>query len=186
MSVDKDRDSARIAYRKATPRRRMNSQLPENARRVQAFLESQGVDTQVIELPESTRTAAEAARAVGCEVAHIAKSLVFRAVRTGRSILVIASGSNRVDEAEIARLISEPIERASPEFVREKTGYAIGGVPPVAHAHEPLVFVDQDLESYPEIWAAAGTPRTVFRITPKELSALTGGRVIKVAGEKKR
>jgi prolyl-tRNA editing enzyme YbaK/EbsC (Cys-tRNA(Pro) deacylase) len=98
---------------------------------------------------------------------------------------VIASGSNRVDEAAVARLISEPIERASPEFVREKTGYAIGGVPPVAHVHEPLVFIDQNLEGYPEVWAAAGTPRTVFRIAPKELIELTGGRIVKIAGEKK-
>jgi prolyl-tRNA editing enzyme YbaK/EbsC (Cys-tRNA(Pro) deacylase) len=98
----------------------MKSHLPESPRRVQSFLESQGIDSPVIELPESTRTAAEAARAIGCKVTHIAKSLVFRTTRTGRSILVIASGSNRVDEAAVARLISEPIERASPEFVREK------------------------------------------------------------------
>ena len=163
----------------------MNSELPESARRIQTFLESKGVDTQVIELPQSTRTAAEAARAVGCEVAHIAKSLVFRAAKTGRSILVIASGSNRVDEGGIARLISEPVEKAPPEFVREKTGYAIGGVPPVAHAHEPVVFIDRDLQAYPTIWAAAGTPRTVFRITPKELVEVTGGRVIEVSGKKK-
>jgi prolyl-tRNA editing enzyme YbaK/EbsC (Cys-tRNA(Pro) deacylase) len=163
----------------------MKSHLPESARRVQSFLESQGIDSPVIELPESTRTAAEAARAVGCEVAHIAKSLVFRATRTGRPILVIASGTNRVDEAAIARLLSEPIEKASPEFVREKTGYAIGGVPPVAHVHEPVVFIDQDLQAYSEIWAAAGTPRTVFRIRPTELLELTGGRIAKIAEEKK-
>jgi len=163
----------------------MKSQLPESARRVQSFLDSQGIDSLVIELPESTRTAAEAARAVGCGVAHIAKSLVFRATRTGRSILVISSGANRVDEAAIARLISEPIEKASPEFVREKTGYAIGGVPPVAHIHEPVIFIDQDLQAYSEIWAAAGTPRTVFRMTPKALAELTGGVVTKIAGEKK-
>jgi prolyl-tRNA editing enzyme YbaK/EbsC (Cys-tRNA(Pro) deacylase) len=162
----------------------MNSQLPESARRVQAFLESKALETQVVELPESTRTAAEAARAVGCEVAHIAKSLVFQAAETGRSILVIASGSNRVDEGEIARLISEPIEKASPEFVREKTGYAIGGVPPVAHDHEPVVFIDRDLLAYSTIWAAAGTPRTVFRIRPKELVEVTGGRVIGITKKK--
>lgn len=163
----------------------MSFQLPESARRVQAFLASKGIDSQVIELPESTRTSAEAARAIGCEVAHIAKSLVFRAAKTGRSILVIASGSNRVNEGEIARQIAEPIEKASPEFVREKTGYAIGGVPPVAHAHEPVIFIDQDLQTYSAIWAAAGTPRTVFRITPEDLIGVTGGRVIRIAGEKK-
>jgi prolyl-tRNA editing enzyme YbaK/EbsC (Cys-tRNA(Pro) deacylase) len=90
-----------------------------------------------------------------------------------------------VDEAAIARLLSEPIEKASPEFVREKTGYAIGGVPPVAHVHEPVVFIDQDLQAYSEIWAAAGTPRTVFRIRPTELLELTGGRIAKIAEEKK-
>jgi prolyl-tRNA editing enzyme YbaK/EbsC (Cys-tRNA(Pro) deacylase) len=163
----------------------MGSQLPESARRVQSFLESRGMNSSVIELPESTRTAAEAARAIGCEVAHIAKSLVFRATQTGRSILVIASGPNRVDETAVSRLISESLEKASPEFVREKTGYAIGGVPPVAHVQEPVVFIDQDLQAYSEIWAAAGTPRTVFRITPKELIELTGGRIVKIVGEKK-
>ena len=163
----------------------MESGLPESARRVQSFLEGRGMNSSVVELPESTRTAAEAARVIGCEVAHIAKSLVFRGTRTGRPILVIASGTNRVDEAAIARLLSEPIEKASPEFVREKTGYAIGGVPPVAHVHEPVAFIDQDLQTYSEIWAAAGTPRTVFRMTPKELVELTGGRVTKIAGEKK-
>ncbi len=163
----------------------MSSQLPESARRVQAFLESRGIGLQVIELPESTRTAAEAARAIGCDVAHIAKSLIFRAAKTGRPILVIGSGSNRVDEMEIARRISEPIEKASPEFVREKTGYAIGGVAPVAHAHEPVVFIDQDLQAYPAIWAAAGTPRTVFPITPKDLIAVTGGIVVRITGDRK-
>jgi prolyl-tRNA editing enzyme YbaK/EbsC (Cys-tRNA(Pro) deacylase) len=163
----------------------METRLPESARRVQEFLETRGMNSAVVELPDSTRTAADAARAIGCEVAHIAKSLVFRAARTGRSILVIASGANRVDEDAVARLVAEPIEKASPEFVRERTGYAIGGVPPVAHVHEPVVFIDQDLQAYSEIWAAAGTSRTVFRIAPKKLIEVTGGQVIPVAGKKR-
>ena len=124
----------------------MKSQLPESARRVQSFLDSQGIDSSGDRIAgKHTHGGRSSAGWSACGVAHIAKSLVFRATRTGRSILVIASGANRVDEAAIARLISEPIEKASPEFVRDKTGYAIGGVPPVAHIHEPVVFIDQDL-----------------------------------------
>jgi prolyl-tRNA editing enzyme YbaK/EbsC (Cys-tRNA(Pro) deacylase) len=163
----------------------MESRLPESARRVQRFLEERGKSTKIVELPESTRTAAEAARATGCEVGQIAKSLIFRAGRTGRPVLAIASGKNRVDEAAVAALVSEPVEKASPEFVREKTGYAIGGVPPVAHTEEPIVLIDPDLLSYPEIWAAAGTPRTVFRTTPEELLEITGGRTAPIAQTQK-
>ncbi len=137
------------------------------------------MELEVVELPHSTRTAAEAAAAVGCEVAAIAKSLVFR-TDAGRSVLVITSGANRVDEARVGELLGEPIGRADPEFVREATGFAIGGVPPVGHAVEPAVFIDEDLLALPEVWAAAGTPNAVFRLTPAQLVELTGGRVLAV------
>lgn len=131
----------------------------------------------MLELAASTRTAADAAAAVGCTVSEIAKSLVFRTA-SGAAVLVIASGTNRVDEARVAELVGEPIERAPAEFVRETSGYAIGGVPPVAHAHPPkAILIDSDLMTFHQIWAAAGTPNAVVRLTPAELVRVSGGRV---------
>jgi prolyl-tRNA editing enzyme YbaK/EbsC (Cys-tRNA(Pro) deacylase) len=153
--------------------------LPDAAFRVQEHLRANGCAAEVVELPGGTRTAADAAKAVGCDVAQIAKSIVFRAA-SGRSVLIVASGAHRVDEAAVAALLGEPIGKASPEFVREKTGYAIGGVPPVAHTTPPVVFVDEDLLELGTIWAAAGTPMTVFPVAPDELVRLTGGRVARV------
>lgn len=149
--------------------------------RVQDALQCAGIATTILELSESTRTAAEAAGAIGCELAQIAKSLVFRSA-SGSPILVIASGRNRVDENRLAGMVGEPIERAPAEFVRSVTGYAIGGVPPAGHDTPlPLVLVDADLFEYEEIWAAAGTPRAVMRLTPDELLRLSGGRIANVA-----
>lgn len=133
---------------------------------------------QVQELPQSTRTALEAAQAVGCQVGQIAKSLVFRAEDTGRAILVITSGAHRASLSAIAEAIGEPVGLADPDFVRSHTGFAIGGVPPVGHAHPLLTLIDEDLLGYPVIWAAAGTPRAIFPIGPSELAALTGGLVL--------
>jgi prolyl-tRNA editing enzyme YbaK/EbsC (Cys-tRNA(Pro) deacylase) len=155
--------------------------LRGSARRVADELRRRGLDTEVVELPESTRTAAEAAAAIGCEVAQIAKSLVFRAAASGRPVLVIASGANRVDVGLLAASLGEPVERADAGWVRATTGFAIGGIPPVAHATEPVVFIDPDLLELPEIWAAAGTPHAVFRLQPAELVPLTGGTVLKLS-----
>jgi prolyl-tRNA editing enzyme YbaK/EbsC (Cys-tRNA(Pro) deacylase) len=132
-------------------------------------------------MPATTRTAEDAARAIGCTVAQIAKSLVFKSALSARPILVIASGINRVNEKTIAALVGEPIEKADADFVRAKTGYAIGGVPPVGHVEQPVTFLDQDLLQHGEIWAAAGTPRAVFRLTPVDLQRITGGQVIQCA-----
>lgn len=151
--------------------------LKDSARRVQQILAAAGFDFQVREFPASTRTSEEAAAAIGCAVAQIAKSLIFRARESGRPVLVMASGANRVDEKAVGRLLGEKLERADAEFVREKTGFAIGGVPPVGHRERPVAFVDADLLALPEIWAAAGTPSAVFRLTPQALVALTGGQV---------
>jgi prolyl-tRNA editing enzyme YbaK/EbsC (Cys-tRNA(Pro) deacylase) len=149
--------------------------------RVQDALQNAGIATTIVELSESTRTAAEAARAIDCELAQIAKSLVFRSA-SGSPILVIASGRNRVDESRLAAIVGEPIERAPPEFVRSVTGYAIGGVPPAGHETQlRLVLVDADLFEHDEIWAAAGTPHAIMRLTPDELLRLCGGRVTNVA-----
>ncbi len=149
--------------------------LKASARRVQAALAEAGFGFEVREFPASTRTAAEAAAAIGCTVGQIAKSLVFRAKASDRPVLVVTSGVNRVDERKVGSLLGEKIGRADADFVREKTGFSIGGVPPVGHREAPVVIVDEDLLDYGEIWAAAGTPNAVFRLTPDDLVAMTGG-----------
>jgi prolyl-tRNA editing enzyme YbaK/EbsC (Cys-tRNA(Pro) deacylase) len=149
-------------------------------RRVQEALAAVGGGHTIVALEQSARTSAEAARAVGCRVDQIAKSLVFRGATTQRAVLVIASGVNRVDEAKVACLIDEPIARADAEFVRARTGFAIGGVAPVAHAEPLTIVIDEDLLKWPEIWAAAGHPNAVFRLTPADLVRMTGGRVASV------
>lgn len=149
--------------------------------RVRRALEARGLDLDVKEMPDSTRTAAQAAEAVGCDVAQIAKSIIFRAKESGRHVLVVTSGTNRVDTAKVRALLGEPLGKADAAFVREKTGYAIGGVPPLGHAEEPVVFVDRDLLGYAVIWAAAGTPHAVFSLTPEQLLDACAGRVADVA-----
>jgi prolyl-tRNA editing enzyme YbaK/EbsC (Cys-tRNA(Pro) deacylase) len=151
------------------------AELGASAQKVQDALKVYGVACQVVEMPASTRTAQEAAQAIGCQVAQIAKSLVFKTKKTGRPVLVIASGANRVNEKRLAELLGEPVERASADFVREQTGFAIGGVPPVGHANPLEILLDQDLLRHEVIWAAAGTPFAVFRVTPKELEMITAG-----------
>jgi prolyl-tRNA editing enzyme YbaK/EbsC (Cys-tRNA(Pro) deacylase) len=143
-----------------------------SALKVQAAL---GPGYEVLEFDASTRTAAEAAAAIGCSVAEIAKSLIFRAEPSGRAVLAIASGVNRVDERKLSALVGERIARANADFVREKTGFAIGGVPPLGHAEPLATFLDESLDGFETIWAAAGTPNAVFRVTPGDLLRLTGG-----------
>lgn len=142
---------------------------------MQQCLDDCGVRLTVSELPASTRTAPDAAAAVGCEVAQIAKSLIFMGKGSGAGYLVIASGANRVDEKLVAGLAGEPVAMAKPDFVRELTGFAIGGVPPVGHATPLKCFLDEDLFGLEEIWAAAGTPNALFRLTPDELLRITDG-----------
>lgn len=149
-----------------------------SALKVQAAL---GADCQLLEFDAGTRTAAEAAAAIGREAAEIAKSLIFRADRSGRAALAIASGVNCVDERKVGELIGERIARADADFVREKTGFAIGGAPPLGHAEPLLTFVDESLSAFETIWAAAGTPNAVFRLTPADLLRLTGGAEAAVA-----
>ncbi len=155
----------------------MQEATSPSALRVQAVL---GEGFRVLEFPASTRTAAEAAEAIGCTVGQIAKSILFRA-EGGRPVLVVACGTNRVDERKVAALLGEKIGRADAEFVRAATGYAIGGVPPVGHATPPAVLLDRDLTQFETIWAAAGTPNAVFRLTPAELARLTGAGFSDVA-----
>jgi prolyl-tRNA editing enzyme YbaK/EbsC (Cys-tRNA(Pro) deacylase) len=154
------------------------------AARVQQLLSGMGLETQVIEFAETTKTSADAAQQIGCSVAQIAKSLIFRARQSKRPVLVIASGANRVDEKALETLLGEKIGKADADFVRDKTGYAIGGVAPVGHASPPVTFIDEDLLKLETIWAAAGTPFAVFRLTPADLVRLTGGQVAKIAQTK--
>jgi prolyl-tRNA editing enzyme YbaK/EbsC (Cys-tRNA(Pro) deacylase) len=149
-----------------------------SALKVQAAL---GDRFEVLEFDASTRTAADAAAAIGCDVAQIAKSLIFRGGTSGRAVLIIASGVDRVDEKKAAAAVGEPIDRADADFVREATGFAIGGVPPVGHKNPPIVLIEQSVMQFAEIWAAAGTPNAVFRLTPADLVELTGGRTVAVA-----
>ena len=158
----------------------MDNSLSASAQKVQAALQQLGMTLQVVELPDTTRSASDAAQAIGCGVEQIAKSLVFRSKQTQRPILIIASGTNRVNEKRIGELLGEPIEKADADFVRQKTGYAIGGVPPVGHTEQPVVFIDEDLLHYDEIWAAAGTPHAVFRLLPADLVTMTNGRVVAI------
>lgn len=134
----------------------------------------------MLELPETTRSAAEAASVIGCRVEQIAKSLVFKGARTERPILVIASGGNRVNERRLAELAAEPVEKANAEFVRQHTGFGIGGVPPVGHIEPLATFIDEDLLRHEAIWAAAGNPNAVFRLTPDELVRMTGGQIVAI------
>ena len=158
----------------------MSSKISSSARKVQEALIEHGVTSQVVEMPQSTRTANDAARAAGCQVGQIVKSLIFKGKKTQQPILVATSGANRVNEKMIANLISEPLAKADAEFVREKTGFAIGGIPPVGHVQQIRIFIDEDLLQYNEIWAAAGTPKAIFKLTPQELQKITGGQVVSV------
>ena len=154
--------------------------LSPSARAVQEAIASLGLENRVVELPNPVRTAADAAAAVGCHVRQIAKSLVFMTQRSKRPILVVTSGANRVNEQTLATLVGEPLERARPDFVREQTGFAIGGVPPLGHRQRLETFLDLDLMSLQEIWAAAGHPNALFRVTPEELLHMSNARVVSV------
>lgn len=149
--------------------------LSPSAARFQDLLRQAGFANEVQELAASTRTSAEAAAALGCEVAQIAKSIVFRG-GSGRAVLVIASGANRIDEKKVAAALGETIRKADAEFVRDRTGFVIGGVPPMGHATPPLVLIDDDVFGFVRIYAAAGTPNSIFALTPDELLRMSGGR----------
>ena len=156
----------------------MKPATSSSALKVQAVL---GEGFEVLEFETSTRTAADAAAAIGCSVGQIAKSLIFRAVDSGRPVLAIASGSVRVDEKRLSELLGEKIGRADAEFVRGQTGFAIGGVPPVGHRRASVIFIDETLLGFETIWAAGGTPNSVFRLRPDDLVRLTGGTIASIA-----
>ena len=147
---------------------------------MQDALRALGLPADVRELDASTRTAPEAAAAVGCELGAIVKSLVFRGRSSGDPVLVLVSGDNRADEARVEAEIGEPVGRADADWVREVTGYAIGGIPPVGHPSPVRTVVDADLLRFDEVWAAAGTPRAVFPVAPRALVDAAGGTLAAV------
>ncbi|HEY8463866.1 MAG TPA: YbaK/EbsC family protein [Bacillota bacterium] len=154
--------------------------LKKSAQKVQNALDEFGLGLQVVELPDSTRTAQEAADAIGCTVAQIAKALIFKGKTSQQPILIMASGINRVNEQAVQEQIKEKLQKADADFVLEHTGFAIGGVPPVGLRKTIATYIDQDLMQYEEIWAAAGTPHAVFKLTPQILVAITKGVVINI------
>lgn len=154
--------------------------LPDTAQRVAGLLRELGHDQPVVMLPESGRTSAEAAAGLGCSVAEIAKSIVFRRVADDAAVMVVASGSNRVDEKKVAAIVGA-LAKADARFVREKIGYAIGGVCPVGHLQKSVMLIDQDLLQYQKVWAAAGHPHAVFSLTPQQLVAMTAAPVADIA-----
>jgi prolyl-tRNA editing enzyme YbaK/EbsC (Cys-tRNA(Pro) deacylase) len=154
--------------------------LPESAQRVARLLLEIGHDKPVVVLPQTGKTSAEAAAGLGCEVAQIAKSIIFRRAADNAPVLVIASGANRVDEAKVAEQVGT-LAKADAKFVRDNTGYAIGGVCPIGHAVKPVMLLDADLFNYDSLWAAAGHPHAVFNLTPQQLADMTGAPVVDVA-----
>jgi prolyl-tRNA editing enzyme YbaK/EbsC (Cys-tRNA(Pro) deacylase) len=154
----------------------MQPDLRDSAKRVQDFLQARGFSCEVVEFGSSTRTAQDAADSIGCTVAQIAKSLVFRDIDSGRAVLVIASGVNRVDVGKIRLATGLVLGKADGDFVKKKVGFAIGGIPPAGHVEPLLTLLDVDLRRHETIWAAAGTPFAVFRLCPADLESLTGGQ----------
>ena len=158
----------------------MNQPLSPSAQKIQNLLTAWGYAVTVIEFSESTRTAQEAADRAGCQLGQIVKSLIFRGNSSGKPILVLTSGANRVDEKRIEVYAGEPIGRAEADFVREVTGFAIGGVPPLGHAQRMETYLDEDLLLYETIWAAAGTPNAIFELSPVQLQEMTEGKPVRV------
>ena len=158
----------------------MTAPLPSSAQRVAAAATAAGIVVDVHEMPASTRTAEEAARACSCTVAQIVKSLVFRGVETGKPYLLLVSGSNRVDEKAAAAALGEALIRPDADYVRAVTGFSIGGVPPFGHSTVLATYVDRDLLAFDEVWAAAGTPHCVMRLSPADLKRAASATVLDV------
>jgi len=158
----------------------MNDRLKGSSQRVQDFLHQHNLGIKVIEFQELTRTSQEAADTIGCEVKQIAKTLIFRGKTTGKPICIIASGKNRVDEKKIVQHVGEEIEKSDAEYVLKHTGFAIGGIPPLGYELDMKPLIDEDLMACQEIWAAAGTPYSVFQLSPNDLLKITQGRVVDI------
>ncbi|MGG7644551.1 YbaK/EbsC family protein [Rhodovulum sp. YNF3179] len=151
--------------------------MSKSVKRVRAALEAAGLDVEIVRTPDQTRTAQQAADAVGCEIDQIVKSIIFRGETSGAAILFLTAGGNRVDDAKAAALTGEPLGRADAALVRAQTGFAIGGVAPIGHLSPIRAFLDPRLTAFETVWAAGGTPHHVFPIAPRDLERLTGARV---------
>ena len=154
--------------------------LPDSAQRVADLLHGLGHDRPIVMLPASGKTSAEAAAGLGCSVAAIAKSIVFRRLSDDAAVMVIASGANRVDEAKVTALVGA-LGKADAKFVKQRIGYSIGGVCPIGHAEKTVLLIDQDLLKLDSVWAAAGHPHAVFNLSPQQLVGMTGAPVVDVA-----
>jgi Cys-tRNA(Pro) deacylase len=154
--------------------------LSPSAQKVQDTLNSLGFQYTVVEHAGSTRTAQEAADRAGCQLGQIVKSLIFKGKISGKPILVLTSGANRVDEKRISKYAGEAITRPDADFVRTVTGFAIGGVPPIGHLQKMETYIDEDFQQYETIWAAAGTPNAIFELKTNDLQKMTEGKVIQV------
>ena len=154
--------------------------LSPSAQKVYDALRALGYDFHIIEHTESTRTAQEAAERAGCELGQIVKSMIFKGKDSGKPILVLTSGANRVDEKRISQYAGEAIGRADPDFVRAVTGFAIGGVPPVGHLQNIETYLDEDFLQYETIWAAAGNPNAIFELPTQVLQEITNAKVMRV------
>ncbi len=158
-----------------------NKILSKSAQSVQDALSQKALTCEVVELSSSTRTANEAAATIGCEVAQIVKSLLFRSANSNQPVLILASGINRVNEKTIAGFMGDKIVKADADFTREVTGFAIGGIPPIGHKQKiDNILIDEDLLKYEKLWAAAGTPNAVFSLHSSDLENLTGGKVVSI------
>lgn len=158
-----------------------NKNLSKSAKLVQDALFKKGLAFEVVELSSSTRTAKDAAETLGCEVAQIVKSILFRSEKTNLPILILASGANRINENTIEKLIGEKIVKSDADFTRDITGFAIGGVPPIGHKQSiNHIFIDEDLLKFKKLWAAAGTPNAVFSLKSSDLLSLTHGKIIAI------
>lgn len=155
--------------------------LSRSSEIIKNFLQDIGMSFEVKTLQESTRTADDGAKAIGCEVGQICKSIIFKAKQSNKPVLVLASGINRINEKSIKDFVGEKILKADADFTREVTGFAIGGIPPIAHRTKiEKVYIDQDLKQYESIWAAAGTPNSVFELNFESLVKMTGGVVVSI------
>jgi len=157
-----------------------NEIINKNIEKVQTTLTNFGIQTKIVEFSESTRTAQDAANAIGCTVAQIVKSLIFCTEKTQQPILVLTSGVNRVNEKVIEQLVGEKIKKADADFTKRVTGFVIGGVPPIGHAQNILTFIDEDLLQHTTVWAAAGTPHAVFSLDSRDLARITNGTIAKI------
>ena len=156
------------------------SALSSSAQKVQDALVAMGSTAIVVEHENPARTAAEAALLLRCDIAQIAKSIIFKSAGTGQSVLVITSGANRVDEKKVATILGDKLAKADAAFVREQTGFAIGGVPPIAHTNPGAILLDVDLLKFGQVFPAGGTPHAMFAIDPNELVRISGAQVADV------